>query len=123
MKQSHLIKRSSRRYTISERSIKMPVSSHTAKTRDEASKSKLQDVLENPSAHFGSPQEVAASEAFNDEQKAEILAKWEEDARRLALATEEGMGGGEPSRLTDVAAAQADLGIESDRSESPTKLG
>jgi hypothetical protein len=66
---------------------------------------------------------VAASDLSHDD-KGRILDAWEEDARRLSVATEEGMDGGEPSRMTDVADAKAALGLPNDeRRSAPTKAG
>jgi hypothetical protein len=83
----------------------------------------LKDVLANPGAHFETPLSVADTGDLSKPQKKKVLDAWEEDARRLAVATEEGMAGGEPSRLTEVAEAKAKLGVEDDRRPAPTKAG
>ncbi len=83
----------------------------------------LKDVLKNPTAHFDAPDKVIGSKKLSDKDKKRVLDAWEEDARRLSVATEEGMSGGEPSRLADVAEAKAKLGIEDDRRPAPTKAG
>ena len=52
------------------------------------------------------------------------MTKWEHDAVRLSVATEEGMSGGEPSRLDEVKDAQSELpGKPAKRPSSPTKTG
>jgi hypothetical protein len=57
------------------------------------------------------------------EQKKMALGRWEEDARRLLVAEEEGMTGGERSRLSEVLEAKAKLGLPGDRTAGPTKTG
>ncbi len=81
------------------------------------------EKIKNPTANFNTPKEVAESEGLTKAQKAETLENWEGDARRLAVATEEGMAGGELSHVTDVAEAQASLGLKGKKSRSPTKIG
>jgi hypothetical protein len=61
--------------------------------------------------------------SLSDVQKKKILDSWEEDARRLSVAAEEGMTGGEQSLTAEVAEAKAKLGIEDHRTASPTKTG
>ena len=86
-------------------------------------KSDVKDMVRKPSTHFDSPAEVVETRALSRNEKAKALDNWEEDSRRLAVATEEGMTGGEPSRVTEVADAKADLGVKSSKSRSPTKAG
>lgn len=83
----------------------------------------IKDVISNPTAHFDSPQKVVAADDLSDGQKKKVLDAWEEDARRLSVATEEGMTGGEPSRIEDVAAAKVELGVAEVRRPTPTKAG
>ncbi len=85
--------------------------------------SEMRDIIANPSAHFSTPGEVLLRPELSDGQKKRILDAWEEDARRLSVATEEGMAGGEPSRITEIAEAKAALGLDDDRKSSPTKSG
>ncbi len=77
----------------------------------------------SPSSHYSSPMEVAAASDLSDDQKKMVLDKWEEDARRLAVATEEGMSGGEPSRLAEVQEAKTKLKLFADRKVGPAKAG
>ena len=86
-------------------------------------KSDVKDMVGKPSTHFDTPAEVVETDDLTRTQKAKALDNWEEDSRRLAVATEEGMTGGEPSRVTEVADAKADLGVKSSKSRSPTKAG
>ena len=67
---------------------------HTAKDYDKA--------LLDPAAVFKSPREVLDSDGMTTPQKLEVLKRWETDALLLSVATEENMGGGEPSRIEDV---------------------
>jgi hypothetical protein len=66
----------------------------TAKQYDEA--------LLNPAAVFKLPQDILHSDAMTAEQKLTLLKRWETDAIQLSIATEENMGGGEPSRIEEV---------------------
>lgn len=66
----------------------------TAKDYDKA--------LLNPAAVFKLPKDVLASDALTAPQKLEVLMRWETDALLLSVATEENMGGGEPSRIEEV---------------------
>jgi hypothetical protein len=84
---------------------------------------KLDDIVSRPSAHFDTPAAVLETDGLSVKAKKRVLDAWEEDARRLSVATEEGMGGGEPSLLADVAAAKAELGVGDDRKPAPTKAG
>ena len=57
-------------------------------------------------------------------QKKDALTEWEQDAVRLSAASNEGMSGGEPSRLDEVKDAQSKLpGKAVKRPSSPTKAG
>jgi hypothetical protein len=84
----------------------------------------IREMIKNPGAHFDKPADVVAASDLSDQDKSRILDAWEEDARRLSVATEEGMEGGEPSRMADVADAKAELGLQNDeRRPAPTKAG
>jgi hypothetical protein len=61
---------------------------------------------EKPHAHFDSPQQVLADPALSMQEKFEALDTLEQDARLLATATEEGMTGGEQSKLRDILKAK-----------------
>jgi hypothetical protein len=83
----------------------------------------LKELVANPSAHFDGPHDILQHPGLSDKQKKKVLDAWEEDARRLSVATEEGMTGGEPSRIAEVSEAKAELGMEDKRPSSPTKAG
>ena len=70
---------------------------YTAKDYDQA--------LLNPAAVFKTPKDVFDTDALTTDQKLEVLKRWETDALLLSVATEENMGGGEPSRIEEVRAA------------------
>jgi hypothetical protein len=85
---------------------------------------KLEELIENPAAHFASPEAVTSDDRLTLTQKKQALQHWEEDARRLSVATEEGMSGGEPARLDEVLDAQSELpGKPVTTPTSPTKTG
>lgn len=65
--------------------------------------------VEKPHAHFDNPQQVLADPALSMQEKLEALETLEQDARLLATATEEGMTGGEQSKLRDVLKAKEAL--------------
>ena len=67
---------------------------YTAKDYDEA--------LLNPAAVFKRPNDILDTDSLTTNQKLEVLKRWETDALLLSVATEENMGGGEPSRIEDV---------------------
>jgi hypothetical protein len=67
-------------------------------------------ALVDPASIFESPAAVLSSTALTSDQKRAVLEHWEVDAVNLAVATEENMAGGEPSRLDEVRAALNALG-------------
>jgi hypothetical protein len=88
-----------------------------------ASKSETKNALADPASHFDSPKRILSTENLSDRQKKKALDVWEEDARRLSVATEEGMSGGEASRMDEVAEAKVELGIKDALKPAPTKAG
>jgi CBS domain-containing protein len=70
---------------------------------------RLRAALLDPAAVFGSPEEVEHDALLSREEKLAILESWEEDAHELAVAEDENMAGGEPSRLEEVVAARVRL--------------
>jgi CBS domain-containing protein len=70
---------------------------------------RVRAALLDPAAVFGSPGEVERDARLSQEDKLAILKSWEEDARELAVAEDENMAGGEPSRLEEVVAARVRL--------------
>jgi hypothetical protein len=69
-------------------------------------------ALANPSAHFGDPQAVLSHTGLSRKLKLKLLNQWEQDARLLAEAENEGMGGGEESMLARVRNALRTLVVE-----------
>ena len=68
-----------------------------------------ENKLEKPHAHFGHPQDVVADPALSTEEKVEALETLEQDARLLSTAAQEGMTGGEESKLREVLDAKRAL--------------
>ena len=62
--------------------------------------------VQKPSTYFDEPQEVVMDSSLSKAQKVEALNTLEQDARQLAEASSEGMGGGERSKLHDVLIAE-----------------
>jgi hypothetical protein len=67
--------------------------------------------VQNPAILFDEPHEVLLDSSMSKAQKVEALDALEQDARRLAEASSEGMGGGERSRLHDVLIAKDTLAL------------
>jgi hypothetical protein len=83
---------------------------------------RYQQALLDPTSVYGSPQAVVDDARLTREQKIEVLRRWQYDADGLAVAEEEGMTGGEPSRLQQVLGALEALGASPDPQRSaPTK--
>jgi hypothetical protein len=99
---------------------------HEDKIMNDMIERDIEAMLENPVGYFDKPVDVVRDSKLSLDEKKQILDAWEEDARRLAVATEEGMSGGEPSNLAEVAEAKVKLGpkgLDSDRPDAPTKAG
>lgn len=76
---------------------------------DHEADARLKASLSDPTAVYRSPEEVERDASLSSEEKLAILVRWEQDARELAVAEDENMAGGEPSRLGEVVAARARL--------------
>lgn len=63
----------------------------------------------DPAAVFSSPEEVLLREDLTFRQKADILRRWEYDAREGSVALEEGMPGAESDTLHQILAALGKL--------------
>lgn len=72
---------------------------------------KFNEAIIDPSAVFDRPSEVLAMENLSTKEKIEILKRWEQDARELAVAEEEGMTGtgNGANQLDDIINAIAQL--------------
>lgn len=81
-------------------------------------------ALLDPAAAFGSPDEVLNRSDLSTQGKVEILCRWAYDASELAVAEEEGMGGGESSKIGAVMKALDEItgGFDSEH-VAPTKHG
>jgi hypothetical protein len=60
----------------------------------------------SPADEFERPDDVVTARGLTEDEKAKILNQWEVDAQGLSRASDEGMGGGEPTLLTEVQAAR-----------------
>jgi hypothetical protein len=71
--------------------------------------------LENPASHFDKPSEVVRDGQLSHRQKKEALKTWEQDARQVATANNEGMGAndeggtGGDAKLADVVRAKEQM--------------
>jgi hypothetical protein len=80
----------------------------------------------NPTRYYRRPVEVLRDRRLNRREKLAILEAWELEARELAVAAEENMGGGEPSMLQEVVQARVELGDATEPDDddgAPTKHG
>jgi hypothetical protein len=71
---------------------------------------------------YQTPDDVLADTSLSDAQKRRILESWERDARELAVAEEENMGGGEPNDLDRVLQALAKLPAPEERPRGPATM-
>ena len=74
-------------------------------------KAKTDAKVHKPSAHFDEPHEVVVDYSLSKNQKIRALDTLEQDARQIAEASSEGMGGGERNKLHDVLAAKEMLAL------------
>ncbi len=70
-----------------------------------------QKKVEKPHEHFEAPHEVVLDPALSKEQKQQALDHLEQDARQLAVASSEGMSGGEGTKLQEVLTAKDALDL------------
>lgn len=84
----------------------------------------LDQALLDPASSFARPEDVLTCPDLRRRDRIQILCRWAYDATELAVAEEEGMGGGEASNLGAVVAAlhRATGGFHARRS-APTKHG
>jgi len=86
----------------------------------------VERALLDPSSCFSSPAGVLEAPGIGDPQRLQILERWELDSRGLAVASEEGMAGGEATDLKSVLDALSILrkrmGIDDHEDGSPTKF-
>jgi hypothetical protein len=84
----------------------------------------LEKAVAQPGSVYKTPEAVLVDTRLNDAEKRRVLESWEQDARELAVAEEENMGGGEPDMLGRVLEALATLPAENERLRGPaTKHG
>ncbi|MFC4346862.1 hypothetical protein ACFO5Q_03275 [Kordiimonas lipolytica] len=62
----------------------------------------FQQAKNDPACCFDHPADVVTSADLSDEQKIEILQRWEYDASEEAVAEEEGMRGAKESLLREI---------------------
>lgn len=77
----------------------------THEARDDEARHKV----EQPHDHFAGPAEVVVDPALSKDDKVRVLEAMEQDARQMAVASDEGMDGGEGPALADVLAAKDTL--------------
>ena len=62
--------------------------------------------VESPSRHYDKPQEVVRDPSLSPAQKEKTLDTWRQESEDLQRAEDEGMSGGESTKLIDVVAAK-----------------
>ena len=77
----------------------------------------LRDNVDNPEAHYDKPADIPADKKLSSGEKSKALNTWEQDARQLLTASNEGMAGsaeglkpGDNHRLGEVVRAKATIG-------------
>lgn len=65
--------------------------------------------VEQPAKAYSDPKQVVADTALSKQEKRAVLNSLEQDARQLAIATAEGMAGGEETKLRNVLQAKRAL--------------
>ena len=75
------------------------------------------DKVEKPETHYENPADIANDKTLSPEEKSKALNTWEQDARQLLTASNEGMAGGtegvvpaDHHRLGEVVRAKAKIG-------------
>lgn len=69
----------------------------------------LEQARRDPGAVFDSPEALRDRSDLSREQKLELLRRWAYDEQELAAAEDEGMSGGEPTRLGSIEAVLAEV--------------
>jgi hypothetical protein len=89
-----------------------------------STQTELDRAVSRPWSVYKTPEAVLADRRLDSAQKRRILESWERDARELAVAEEENMGGGEPDMLGRVLEALSTLPAVDERPRGPgTKHG
>ena len=70
-----------------------------------------QAKIEKPYAFFAEPGEVVTDPGLSRAEKVQALDSLEQDSRQMAVASAEGMSGGEPNKLQEVLDAQDALDL------------
>lgn len=83
----------------------------------------LKRALIDPASLFHSPDEVIGNPKLSRDKKIEILCRWAYDTAELAVAEEEGMGGGESGDMSAVLWALGQIAPIEPHSSAPTKQG
>jgi len=84
----------------------------------------FEKALHNPASYYVSPQNILQDQGLTTAEKIQLLRRWEYDERELAVAEEENMAGGPPSRLDEILQALHQLdGAEDTQHSPPTKQG
>jgi hypothetical protein len=98
------------RYPVGTQLHEMSMSTHS-----EAKKAKL----EQPANHYKSPEEITNDADLSDEERRQALDTWEQDARQMMTASNEGMEGDDEGldqsdthRLGEVVRAKAKIGAK-----------
>ena len=77
---------------------------------------KRRDQVDNPETHYKKPADIAADKNLSPDEKSKALDTWEQDARQLLTASNEGMAGSaegldssDHNRLGEVVRAKAKI--------------
>ena len=75
----------------------------------EVEKSVESEKIEQPENHYESPTEVANDRTLTNDKKMKALDTWEQDARQMLVASNEGMPEGLDPRLGEVISAKEEV--------------
>jgi hypothetical protein len=81
----------------------------TQASKPRSTNSPVPKKLAHPAKEFSDPAAVVADSALSTKEKRVALSSLEQDARQLAVASAEGMGGGEETGLRDVLETERSL--------------
>ncbi|MGH8250862.1 MAG: hypothetical protein ACREVI_09240 [Steroidobacteraceae bacterium] len=69
----------------------------------------IETIIKDPAKHFRKPAEVVGDASLSADQKRKILESWAQDAKLIAVAEEENMGGDDRPGLQEVKLALLEL--------------
>lgn len=72
-------------------------------------KPSIETIIKDPAKHFAGPEDVLADASLDVGQKRRVLESWAQDAKLIAVAEDENMGGDDRPGLQEVKLALLEL--------------